>query len=110
MFAWFVNVARQPELRRRLVFTAGILSVYRLGSWLPVPGVDPNAVGNFVNSKGSTIFGLLNLLSGSSLSRLSVFALGIVPYVTASIAVQLLTSFVPSLARLQEEGRRATPG
>jgi preprotein translocase subunit SecY len=110
MFGWMANAMRVPELRRRVLFTAMILAVYRLGSWIPAPGVDPNAVGNFVNSKGSTIFGLLNLLSGSSLSRLSVFALGIVPYVTASIAVQLLTSFVPSLARLQEEGRRATPG
>jgi preprotein translocase subunit SecY len=104
MGGWFVNVARVPELRRRLLFTAAALAVYRLGSWLPVPGVDPNAVGNFVNSKGSTIFGLLNLLSGSSLSRLSLFALGIVPYVTASIVVQVMTSFVPSFARLQKEG------
>ena len=104
MFPWFVNVARVPELRRRLLFTAAVLAVYRLGSWLPVPGVDPNAVGNFVNSKGGTIFGLLNLLSGSALSRLSLFALGIVPYVTASIVVQLLTSFVPSFALLQKEG------
>jgi preprotein translocase subunit SecY len=51
VFAWFVNVARVPELRRRLLFTPAVLAVYRLGSWLPVPGVDPNAVGNFVNSK-----------------------------------------------------------
>src|ERR1700757_1427805 len=104
MFAWFANVARVPELRRRVLFTAAILAVYRLGSWLPVPGVDPNAVGNFVNSRGATIFGFLNLLSGSSLSRLSLFALGIVPYVTASIVVQLLTSFVPSFEQLQKEG------
>jgi preprotein translocase subunit SecY len=69
-----------------------ILALYRSGPWLPTPGVDPGAVGNFINSKGSTIFGLLNLLSGSSLSRLSLFALGVVPYVTASIVVQLLTT------------------
>jgi preprotein translocase subunit SecY len=104
VFGWMANAVRVPELRRRVLFTAGILAVYRLGSWLPAPGVDPNAVGNFLNSKGSTIFGLLNLLSGSSLSRLSLFALGIVPYVTASIVVQLLATVLPSLEQLQKEG------
>jgi len=104
MFGWMANAARVPELRRRLLFTATILAVYRFGSWLPAPGVDPGAATNFVNSKGSTIFGLLNLLSGSSLSRLSVFALGIVPYVTASIVVQLLTAVLPRLEQLQKEG------
>jgi preprotein translocase subunit SecY len=81
-----------------------LLAIFRVGSWLPAPGVDPGAVSNFVNSKGSTIFGLLNLLSGSSLSRLSLFALGIVPYVTASIGVQLLTAAVPRLEQLQRQG------
>jgi preprotein translocase subunit SecY len=104
MLNWLSNVVRVRELRRRLLFTALILTVFRIGSWLPAPGVDPNAVSNFVNSKGSTIFGLLNLLSGSSLSRLSLFALGIVPYVTASIAVQLLTTVVRRLEQLQKEG------
>jgi preprotein translocase subunit SecY len=104
MFGWMANALRVPELRKRVLFTAMILAVYRLGSWIPAPDVDPNAVGNFLNSKGSTIFGLLNLLSGSSLSRLSLFALGIVPYVTASIAVQLLTAVVPGLEQLQKEG------
>jgi preprotein translocase subunit SecY len=104
MIGWMANAVRVPELRRRLLFTAMILALYRLGSWLPAPGVDPGAVGNFINSKGSTIFGLLNLLSGSSLSRLSLFALGVVPYVTASIVVQLLTTVVPRLEQLQKEG------
>src|SRR5579864_4226787 len=104
MLAWLANIVRVPELRRRLLFTALVLTVYRFGSWLPAPGVDPTAVSNFLRSNGSSIFGLLNLLSGSSLSRLSLFALGIVPYVTASIAVQLLTAVVPSLEQLQKEG------
>jgi preprotein translocase subunit SecY len=104
MFGWMANALRVPELRRRVLFTAMILALYRLGSWLPAPGVDSNAVSNFVNSKGSTIFGLLNLLSGSSLSRLSLFALGVVPYVTASIVVQLLTTVVPRFEQLQKEG------
>jgi preprotein translocase subunit SecY len=104
VFAWLGNLVRVPELRRRLLFTAGILAVYRFGSWLPAPGVDPAAVTHFLQSNGSTIFGLLNLLSGSSLSRLSLFALGIVPYVTASILVQVLTAVVPALKQLQKEG------
>ena len=104
MLSWLTNVAKVPELRRRLLFTAGALAVYRFGSWLPTPGVDPTAVGNFLHSNGSSIFGLLNILSGSSLSRLSVFALGIVPYVTASIAVQVLAAVVPALKQLQSEG------
>jgi len=104
MFGWMANALRVPELRRRLLLTAAILAVYRFGSWLPAPGVDPGAVTNFVNSKGSSIFGLLNLLSGSSLSRLSLFALGIVPYVTASIVIQLLTTVVPKLEQLQKDG------
>src|SRR5579864_5577567 len=104
MLAWLANIVRVPELRRRLLFTALVLTVYRLGSWVPTPGVDPTAVSNFLRSNGSTIFGLLNLLSGSSLSRLSLFALGIVPYVTASIVVQLLAAVVPALKQLQKEG------
>ncbi|HEY4413735.1 MAG TPA: preprotein translocase subunit SecY [Gaiellaceae bacterium] len=104
MLAWATNVVRVPELRRRLLFTAFALAAYRFGSWLPTPGVDPHAVTQFLQSNGSTIFGLLNLLSGSSLSRLSPFALGIVPYVTASIAMQLLTRAVPTFRQLQKEG------
>jgi preprotein translocase subunit SecY len=104
MLGGIVNLVRVPELRRRLLFTALVLTAYRFGSWLPAPGVDPTAVSSFLRSNGSTIFGLLNLLSGSSLSRLSLFALGIVPYVTASIAVQLLTAVVPRLEQLQKEG------
>jgi preprotein translocase subunit SecY len=104
VFAWLANLVRVPDLRRRLLFTAGVLAVYRFGSWLPAPGVDPAGVAHFLQSNGSSIFGLLNLLSGSSLSRLSLFALGIVPYVTASIAVQVLTAVVPALKQLQKEG------
>jgi preprotein translocase subunit SecY len=104
MFGWITNALRVPELRRRLLFTAAVLAVYRLGSWIPAPGIDPHAVSQYLNANGSTILGLLNLLSGSSLSRLSLFALGIVPYVTASIMIQVLTVAVPSLERLQKEG------
>jgi preprotein translocase subunit SecY len=104
MLGWMAHALRVPELRRRLLFTALILAVYRFGSFVPAPGVDPAAISNFLGSNGSTIFGLLNLLSGSSLAQLSLFALGIVPYVTASIAVQTLTKVVPQLEQLQKEG------
>src|SRR6478752_4189306 len=101
MFAWLANVWRVPELRRRLLFTAGVLAVYRFGSFVPAPGVDQQALGKLV---GGGVLGLLNLFSGSALSRFSLFALGIMPYVTASIIFQVLAVAVPSLERLQKEG------
>src|SRR3954466_14969385 len=106
MFSWLANAWRVPELRRRVLFTAMILAVYRLGSWIPAPGVDSQSIQNFFNSggRGSGIFGLLNTFSGSALSRFSLFALGIMPYVTASIILQLLTVVVPRLEQLQKEG------
>src|SRR5438105_9326579 len=97
MFSWLTNAWRVPELRRRLLFTAIILALYRLGSWMPAPGVDSNAIKNYFNSQGGTILSLLNIFSGSALSRFSIFALGIMPYVTASIILQLLTVVVPKL-------------
>src|SRR5438477_155044 len=102
MFGWLANAWRVPELRKRVLFTAGILAVYRLGSWVPAPGVDQSALQNLFNGGG--ILSLLNLFSGSALSRFSLFALGIMPYVTASIIVQLLTVVIPTLERLQKEG------
>jgi preprotein translocase subunit SecY len=105
MFAWLANAWRVPELRRRVLFTAGILAVYRFGSWLPAPGVDQAQVQQFFNGAGGNgVLGLLNLFSGSALSRFSIFSLGIMPYVTASIILQLMTVAVPSLERLQKEG------
>src|SRR3954447_26295279 len=104
MFSWLANAWRVPELRRRLLFTAAILAAYRLGSWLPAPGVDSAQIENFFNGRGGSLLGLLNLFSGSALSRFSIFALGIMPYVTASIILQLMTVVIPSLEQLQKEG------
>src|SRR5437899_12477045 len=104
MFSWLANAWRVPELRRRLLFTAFILAAYRLGSWMPAPGVDSAQIQNFFNGKGGSLLGLLNLFSGSALSRFSIFALGIMPYVTASLLLQLLTVVVPTLEQLQKEG------
>src|SRR6202162_4463068 len=102
MFGWLANAWRVPELRRRGLFTAGILAAYRLGSWVPAPRVDQQALQSLFSGGG--ILTLLNLFSGSALSRFSLFALGIMPYVTASIIVQLLTGVIPTLERLQKEG------
>jgi preprotein translocase subunit SecY len=100
-----LNSFSVQEIRKKLLFTAGILALYRLGAYIPSPGVDAQAVKNGLdNVGGSNILGFLNLFSGGSLSRLSLFALGIMPYITASIILQLLTVVVPSLERLQKEG------
>ncbi len=104
MFSWLANAWRVPELRKRVLFTALILALYRLGSWVPAPGIDQSAIQQYFNGAGGGILTLLNLFSGSALSRFSLFALGIMPYVTASIILQLLTAVVPSLERLQKEG------
>src|SRR5213594_2993949 len=106
MFSWLANAWRVPELRRRVMFTGLILGLYRLGSFMPAPGVDSKSIQDFFGSggRGSSILGLLNLFSGSALSRFSIFALGIMPYVTASIILQLLTVVIPKLEELQKEG------
>ncbi len=104
MFSWLANAWRVPELRRRLLFTALILALYRLGSWIPAPGVNSQQIEDYFSGRGGTILGLLNLFSGGALSQFSLFALGIMPYVTASIIVQLLTVVIPRLTELQREG------
>src|SRR3954468_18490885 len=110
MFSWLANAWRVPELRRRVLFTAMILALYRLGSFMPAPGVDSQSIQDFFGSggRGSSILGLLNLFSGSALSRFAIFALGIMPYVTASIILQLLTVVIPKLEQLQKEGEAGT--
>src|SRR5437899_4560306 len=108
MLSWLANAWRVPELRRRLLFTAAVLAAYRLGSWMPAPGVDSARINDFFNGKGGSLLGLLNLFSGSALSRFSIFALGIMPYVTASIILQLLTVVIPTLEQLQKEGESGT--
>jgi preprotein translocase subunit SecY len=104
LFAWLANAWRVPELRRRVLFTAAILLVYRFGSWVPAPGVDSQTIEDYFSGRGGTVLGLLNVFSGGALSQFAVFALGIMPYVTASIILQLLTVVVPRLEQLQKEG------
>jgi preprotein translocase subunit SecY len=104
VFSWLTNAWRVPELRHRVLFTALILAFYRLGSWIPAPGVDPQKVQDYLNQQGGTILSLLNIFSGGALSQFALFALGIMPYVTASIILQLLTVVIPRLEQLQKEG------
>src|SRR2546427_2782372 len=104
MFSWLANAWRVPELRKRVLFTFMILALYRLGSWIPAPGVDSQTIKDYFNGRGGTILGLLNVFSGGALSQFALFALGIMPYVTASIILQLMTVVVPQLEQLQKEG------
>ncbi len=103
MLSWLANAWRVPELRRRVLFTALILAIYRLGSWMPAPGVDSQTIEDYLSRQGG-IFNLLNTFSGGALSQFSLFALGIMPYVTASIILQLMTVVIPRLTELQKEG------
>jgi preprotein translocase subunit SecY len=105
MLRTIANAFSVADIRKKLAFTAAMLLLYRLGAYIPAPGVDANAVKELGNNfAGSNILGFLNLFSGGGLSRLSLFALGIMPYITASIILQLLTVVVPSLEKLQKEG------
>ena len=104
MLAGFQNAAKIAELRKRIVFTLIMLAVYRVGVAVPTPGIDGQALAVFFEQASSTVFGLVNLFSGGALERFSIFALGIMPYISASIILQLLTVVVPSLERLSKEG------
>ena len=100
----FGNIFKIPELKRRLFFTALLLAVYRIGVHVPTPGIDGTALKSFFDSMQGTIFGVVNMFTGGALERLSVFALGIMPYISASIILQLLTVVIPHLEELKKEG------
>ncbi len=104
LFEAIGNVFRIPDLRKRVLFTFGLLAVYRLGSYIPTPGIDTARWLDFMKSTQGSIFGLFDLFAGGNIRRMSVFALGIMPYITASIILQLLTVVVPTLEKLQKEG------
>src|ERR671933_42223 len=105
MLRTFMNAFRVGDIRRKLAFTAAMLALYRFGAYIPAPGIDVQAVERISESfRGSNVLGFLNLFSGGSLQRFAIFALGIMPYITASIMLQLLTVVVPSLDKLRKEG------
>ncbi len=97
---------KASDLRARILFTVGILIVYRLGTYIPVPGIDAEALRQFMDKAGQGIGGMLNMFTGGAISRMGIFALGIMPYISASIIVQLMTSMVPALESLKKEGEQ----
>jgi preprotein translocase subunit SecY len=103
-FEAVANVFRIPDLRKRILFTLGLLAVYRLGGHIPTPGINANRLAEFFQQNSGTFYGFIDLFSGGMLRRLTIFALGIMPYITASIILQLLTVVVPTLEKLQKEG------
>ncbi len=104
MLEKFLNIFRVPDLRKRVFFTMGLLAIYRLGAQFPTPGVNSKLLDQFFRSQGGSALGLLDMFSGGNLRRFTIFALGIMPYITASIIFQLLTVVYEPLARLQKEG------
>src|SRR5512142_1893785 len=104
MFEKLANIFRIPDLRKRVLFTLAMLAVYRIGGHLPTPGINTRVLENLFNSQRGTMLGFIDLFSGGFLRRMTIFALGIMPYITASIILQLLTVVYEPLARLQKEG------
>jgi preprotein translocase subunit SecY len=109
MFSALVNSFKIPDLKRRLIITAILITVYRIGCYIPTPGIDGAALAEFFNrmakTQGGTLFGIMNMFSGGAMERLTIFALGIMPYISASIILQLLTAVIPSLEKLAKEGK-----
>jgi len=103
-FEAFANIFRVPDLRKRLLFTLALLAVYRLGGHIPAPGINTEKWGEIFNSQQGSIFGFFDMFAGGNIRRFTIFALGIMPYITASIILQLLTVVVPTLEKLQKEG------
>ena len=108
MLEAFVNTIKIPDLRKKIFLTLALIAVYRIGAYIPTPGVDGAKLAVFFNnlarSQGGALFGIMNMFSGGAISRLTIFALGIMPYISSSIILQLLTAVIPALERLAKEG------
>jgi len=108
MLEAFVNTIKIPDLRKKIILTLALIAVYRVGAYIPTPGVDGAKLAVFFNnlahSQGGALFGIMNMFSGGAISRLTIFALGIMPYISSSIILQLLTAVIPVLERLAKEG------
>ena len=100
----FQNIVKLPELRSRILFTMGVLAVYRLAAHIPTPGINSQAVSDFLLKRGGAIMGFLDIFSGGALSKVTIVALGIMPYISASIILQLMTVVIPTLGQLSKEG------
>ena len=106
MIGGFQNISKIPELKKRIFFTLMMLAVYRVGCHIPTPGIDGTALAAFFGARQGTLFGLFDMFSGGALSQMSVMALGIMPYISASIILQLMTVVVPHLEKLKKEGEQ----
>ncbi|MCI0530843.1 MAG: preprotein translocase subunit SecY [candidate division Zixibacteria bacterium] len=104
MIQAFQNIAKIPELRRKVLFTLGILIVYRIGGHVPTPGINAEALSSFLSQAAGSLFGLYDMFVGGAFQRATIFALGIMPYISASIIMQLLGAVIPFVQRLQKEG------
>ncbi len=108
MFAAFSNLFKIPDLKRKILITGGLIAVYRIGAFIPTPGIDGAKLSQFfaniAQTQGGTLFGMINMFSGGAIQRLTIFALGIMPYISSSIILQLLTAVIPALERLSREG------
>jgi len=104
MASGFQNIGKIPELRRRIFYTITLLAVYRIGAFVTTPWVNRAIMAKIVNQASGTFLGLFNMFSGGALEQMSIFALGIMPYISASIILQLLTVVVPKLEQIQKEG------
>ena len=104
MFEAFQNIFRIPELKKRVLFSLGMLAVYRVGCHIPTPGIDALALAHFFKQMQGTLFGMVDMFSGGALEKLTVFALGIMPYISSSIIFQLLTVVIPTIEKLSKEG------
>src|SRR5271156_1642046 len=100
----FGNLGKAPELRQRIFFTLGALIVARLGTYIPMPGIDPAAIQQQINQSGGGLLDVFNTLAGGAVNRMAIFALGIMPYISASIIIQLMTTVIPELETLKKEG------
>jgi len=106
MIGGIQNIGRITELRQRILFTFAMLAVYRIGAFIVTPGIDPEVIRQFFQQMQGTVFGLFSMFSGGALEQLSVFSLGIMPYISASIILQLLTVVIPHLEQLKKEGEQ----
>ncbi len=109
MLSALANSFKIPDLKRRLLITGTLIAVYRIGCYIPTPGIDGQALAEFfrriASTQGGTLFGIINMFSGGAMERLTIFALGIMPYISASIILQLLTAVIPALEKIAKEGR-----
>jgi len=108
MLSAFANTLKIPDLRKKILVTLGLIAVYRIGTYIPTPGIDGAKLAQFfaklAQTQGGALFGIMNMFSGGAISRLTIFALGIMPYISSSIILQLLTAVIPALEKLAKEG------